>query len=175
MDISKICHRKLVEFLDPVVIYTSLRNVSGLLHKLTHIKMHTGEFMAGMEMLWLCCVLFLLVPIHCLKSNCISIHYSNMYFKIFKFPPIIFFFRISLLLASLHPSSLKKKENKECRKIISKPKIHRIFIESRNYTGQGRNQESFSTARLQRVLFHLIMPLYIYVFYRSSWQWYAIR
>lgn len=51
VDISKICHRKLVEFLDPVVIYTSLRNVSGLLHKLTHIKMHTGEFMAGMEML----------------------------------------------------------------------------------------------------------------------------
>lgn len=63
-------------------------------------------------------------------------------------------------MASLHPSSKKKKE---CREIISKPKIHQISIESRNYIGQGRNQKLF-----QQVI-ESFMPshyaLYIYVFY----------
>lgn len=66
---------------------------------------------------------------------------AQIYFEIFKRPPIIFFFFEFTSNGFFAPFVIIK-ENKECRKIISKPKINRIFIDSRNYI-QGRKQQKF--------------------------------
>lgn len=115
------------------------------MHKLTHIKMHRRVYGRNGDVVILLCVTPPQYPSTALNQIII--------YKVFIIQICILIFLKSLqsLFFAEFPTNgffapflLKKKE---CRKITSKPKIHQIFIESRNYIGQGRNQKLFQQVK----------------------------